>query len=65
MQKNIRTFLRQVLVLACLLTLSSSVRAQTKPIRDLQPTVILISLDGFRYDYLSLYGRAISPSVPG
>ncbi|MGE3465447.1 MAG: ectonucleotide pyrophosphatase/phosphodiesterase [Pyrinomonadaceae bacterium] len=26
-----------------------------KPIRDLKPTVILISLDGFRYDYIEKY----------
>ncbi|MFN6964774.1 MAG: ectonucleotide pyrophosphatase/phosphodiesterase [Pyrinomonadaceae bacterium] len=26
-----------------------------KPVRDLKPTVILISLDGFRYDYLDKY----------
>jgi predicted AlkP superfamily pyrophosphatase or phosphodiesterase len=29
--------------------------AQVKPVRDLKPTVILISLDGFRYDYLDRY----------
>ena len=55
MQKNNRTILRQILVLACLLHLSLAILAQAKPITDLQPTVILISLDGFRYDYLSLY----------
>ena len=27
-----------------------------RPINDLKPTVILISLDGFRYDYLDKYG---------
>jgi predicted AlkP superfamily pyrophosphatase or phosphodiesterase len=27
-----------------------------QPIRDLRPTVILISLDGFRYDYLDKFG---------
>lgn len=38
------------------LSLSSlSVFAQTKPIKDLKPTVILISIDGFRYDYLDKY----------
>jgi predicted AlkP superfamily pyrophosphatase or phosphodiesterase len=58
MPKNIRIILRQVLVLTCLLTLGPSVWPQTKPIRDLQPTVILISLDGFRYDYLNLYRPA-------
>lgn len=35
-----------------------SVTAQPKPIRDLRPTVILVSLDGFRYDYLSKYQPA-------
>ena len=55
MRTKIRIIRHQVLVLACLLTLSLSVHAQAQPIRDLQPTVILISLDGFRYDYLSRY----------
>lgn len=32
--------------------------ARIKPIKDLQPTVILISLDGFRYDYLEKYKPA-------
>src|SRR5260221_14687500 len=58
MRRNIRILLRQVLVLTCLLILSPSVRPQAKPIKDLQPTVILISLDGFRYDYLNLYRPA-------
>jgi predicted AlkP superfamily pyrophosphatase or phosphodiesterase len=41
----------------CLLILSASTRvfAQIKPIKDLKPTVILISLDGFRYDYLDKF----------
>lgn len=34
--------------------ISSLVVAQ-RPIKDLKPTVILISLDGFRYDYLDKY----------
>jgi len=38
-----------VIVLLCL-----AIQAQ-KPIRDLKPTVILISLDGFRPDYLDKY----------
>jgi len=58
MRRNIRIILRQVLVLTCLLTLGPSVWPQAKPIRDLQPTVLLISLDGFRYDYLNLYRPA-------
>lgn len=52
---NFRMILRKLLVLACLLTLNPPVQAQARPITDLQPTVILISLDGFRYDYLSRY----------
>jgi len=42
--------------MACLvLALYLPVRAQIKPITDLQPTVLLISIDGFRYDYLQRY----------
>lgn len=33
----------------------SQTLAQAKPIKDLNPTVILISIDGFRYDYLELH----------
>ena len=29
--------------------------SQTKPVKDLEPTVILVSLDGFRWDYLDKY----------
>src|SRR5437899_13009167 len=56
MPKNFRTLLPRVFVLVCLLlALNLPVFAQAKPIRDLQPTVILVSLDGVRYDYLHLY----------
>ena len=59
MPKLFRTFLPRLFVLACLLlTLNLPVFAQAKPIRDLQPTVILVSLDGFRYDYLNRYRPA-------
>lgn len=59
MPKNIRIILRQGLGLVCfLLAVNLSVLAQPKPIRDLQPTVLLISLDGFRYDYLAKYAPA-------
>ena len=59
MPKNLRTILPRLLGLACLLlALNLSVLGQTKPIKDLQPTVMLISLDGFRYDYLNLYHPA-------
>ncbi|MEP6742686.1 MAG: ectonucleotide pyrophosphatase/phosphodiesterase, partial [bacterium] len=43
------------LLLLVLLAPAFSSQAQTKPIKDLRPTVILISLDGFRYDYLAKY----------
>jgi predicted AlkP superfamily pyrophosphatase or phosphodiesterase len=56
MPHKIKSILPRLLGLACLLlALNLSAQAQAKPIRDLQPTVILISLDGFRYDYLNLY----------
>jgi predicted AlkP superfamily pyrophosphatase or phosphodiesterase len=58
MRRNIRTILLQVVIFACLLISSVSVPAQAKPIKDLRPTVLLISLDGFRYDYLNLYRPA-------
>src|SRR5260370_12868824 len=59
MPKNLRTILPRLLGLACLLlALNLSVLGQSKPIKDLQPTVILVSLDGFRYDYLDLYRPA-------
>jgi predicted AlkP superfamily pyrophosphatase or phosphodiesterase len=41
-----------VLLVICLLT----TLAAQRPIRDLKPTVILISLDGFRYDYVDKFG---------
>lgn len=43
-----------IFLLAFLLFCISAVFAQ-KPIKDLRPTVILISLDGFRYDYFEKY----------
>ena len=56
MPKNFRTLLPRVFVLGCLLlALNLPVFAQAKPITDLQRTVILVSLDGFRDDYLNLY----------
>ncbi len=41
----------------CLLIFSAStlIFAQIKPIKDIKPTVLLLSLDGFRYDYLDKY----------
>ena len=59
MSKNFGTLLPRVFVLACLLlALNLPIFAQAKPITDLQPTVILVSLDGFRDDYLNLYRPA-------
>lgn len=55
MKENIRTIFSRVLLLALsVLASGSSIPAQ-KPIKDLRPTVILVSLDGFRYDYLEKY----------
>jgi predicted AlkP superfamily pyrophosphatase or phosphodiesterase len=43
-----------IFILIFVLSLFLPICAQ-KPIKDLKPTVILISLDGFRYDYLGKY----------
>lgn len=45
---------RSILFLFCIFLLNSIIFGQ-KPIKDLSPTVILISLDGFRYDYADKY----------
>ena len=59
MMRSFRSLLSKWLALACLvLALGQPVRAQIKPITDLQPTVLLISMDGFRYDYLQRYSPA-------
>jgi len=56
MRRIINTSMLRALGLACLLlAVNLLIHAQAKPIGDLQPTVILISLDGFRSDYLNLY----------
>jgi predicted AlkP superfamily pyrophosphatase or phosphodiesterase len=57
MTKNLRNGMSRLLALALfLLTINFAALAeQPKPIRDLKPTVILISLDGFRADYLEWY----------
>jgi predicted AlkP superfamily pyrophosphatase or phosphodiesterase len=47
-KRNKQNFLAGRLVVLLLLCVSAVAQ---KPIRDLKPTVILISLDGFRYDY--------------
>jgi predicted AlkP superfamily pyrophosphatase or phosphodiesterase len=56
MRQIFKTKFQFVFLLSLLLLLSNlSVSAQTKPIEDLKPTLILISLDGFRYDYPAKY----------
>ena len=56
MKRNISTiFQRPLLIAFVLLTVVLSACAPSTSIRDLRPTVILISLDGFRYDYLEKY----------
>ena len=47
-------YLRFYCIIALSILLASLGVAQ-KPVKDLKPTVILISLDGFRYDYLDKY----------
>lgn len=47
--------LGRIVLLLLLLLAPFSSHAQTTAIKDLRPTVILISLDGFRYDYLAKY----------
>jgi predicted AlkP superfamily pyrophosphatase or phosphodiesterase len=47
--------IRKVLALAFLTIVFTIFTFAQKPIKDLEPTVILISLDGFRYDYLDKY----------
>jgi len=47
---------RKIFLLCLILFVCSiSLPAQVKAIKDLKPTVVLISIDGFRYDYLEKY----------
>ncbi len=46
--------MEKITTILLLLFISLTVSAQ-KPIKDLNPTIILISLDGFRYDYLDKF----------
>lgn len=56
MMQNFRTGVQRLLAFGLLLlTVNLSGCAPPKPIKDLQPTVILVSLDGFRNDYLEKY----------
>ncbi|MEO6049862.1 MAG: ectonucleotide pyrophosphatase/phosphodiesterase [Pyrinomonadaceae bacterium] len=52
--KTTRIF-RNVFVLVASIAICTANLAAQQPIKDLRPTVILISLDGFRYDYLDKY----------
>jgi predicted AlkP superfamily pyrophosphatase or phosphodiesterase len=49
-----KTISRTFIFLSLVFSFSVTIFAQ-KPIKDLKPTVILISLDGFRYDYLDKF----------
>jgi predicted AlkP superfamily pyrophosphatase or phosphodiesterase len=49
-----KTISRTFIFLSLVFSFSVPIFAQ-KPIKDLKPTVILISLDGFRYDYLDKF----------
>lgn len=52
MKNSVRFWL---LNFALLLLIVCPAFAKTRAIRDLQPTVLLVSIDGFRYDYLEKY----------
>jgi predicted AlkP superfamily pyrophosphatase or phosphodiesterase len=56
----------RLLFAVCLITLCLAYRvAAQKRIKDLKPTVILISLDGFRYDYLDKYQPLVLNKLAG
>jgi predicted AlkP superfamily pyrophosphatase or phosphodiesterase len=56
MKRIARPVPRHLLLIACLsLAVHLSACVQSRSVNDLRPTVILISLDGFRYDYLEKY----------
>jgi predicted AlkP superfamily pyrophosphatase or phosphodiesterase len=48
-------FILRAILVACILASFSILGFSQKPVKDLKPSVILISLDGFRYDYLDKY----------
>ena len=56
--KHPRARLRLAALLAVLAAFAVGALAQ-KPIRDLKPTVILVSLDGFRYDYIDKFRPSV------
>ncbi|MEO7659373.1 MAG: alkaline phosphatase family protein, partial [Pyrinomonadaceae bacterium] len=54
-------WMRCLVVIVVVIALAELSGFGQRPIKDLKPTVILISLDGFRYDYVDKYRpRAIS-----
>src|SRR5215212_2902285 len=46
---------KTTIIVLIILIFALSVFPKAKPVTDLKPTIILISLDGFRYDYLDKY----------
>jgi len=59
-----RKFFLSIWLLTTVLLAVSADFAQA-PVRDLKPTVILISLDGFRYDYLDMYKPKVLNKLAG
>ncbi len=53
--KTVRTFKKLFLLFALTAAIGVQAAVAQSPVNDLKPTVILISLDGFRYDYLDKY----------
>ncbi len=52
---KIQTVYRAAFALACVVLANTLIVNAQKPITDLRPTVILLSLDGFRYDYVDKF----------
>lgn len=46
---------KSTILLLFIFIFSINLFAQVKPVKDIKPTVILVSLDGFRWDYLDKY----------
>ena len=54
MERLSRSLLRFAVIFVLAITAAAPASAQSKP-KDLKPTVILISIDGFRYDYFEKF----------
>ncbi|HKQ74826.1 MAG TPA: ectonucleotide pyrophosphatase/phosphodiesterase [Blastocatellia bacterium] len=55
MRQRIALLIVLTIAVALLSPISATAQGERRPIKDLKPTVILISIDGFRADYLDKY----------